>query len=142
MYGVTWSANGEVLYVDSIAEEVKISVLPSDPTSCSTESNVFMGWAVTLIDGTQEGAPSPLYTKASDFPAVTQDVTYYAVFAKEETGSSASATYTRYITSCQGTMEVDPVMEDKAATRKILVGGQLYIIHNNQLFTIQGQRVK
>ena len=142
MYGVTWSANGEVLYVDSIAEEVKISVLPSDPTSCSTESNVFMGWAVTPIDGTQDEAPSPLYTKASDFPAVTQDVTYYAVFAKEETGSSVPATYTRYITSCQGTMEVDPVMEDKAATRKILVGGQLYIIHNNQLFTIQGQRVK
>ena len=54
----------------------------------------------------------------------------------------AASTYNRYITSCQGTMEVDPVMEDKAATRKILVGGQLYIIHNNQLFTIQGQRVK
>ena len=265
-YGVTWSVNGEVLYVDSIAEEVKISVLPSDPTSCSTESSVFMGWTEAPISGTQDEAPSPLYTKAADFPAVTQDVTYYAVFAKEEAGGSsapktytfdaehqdgwtntatnkgsywlldqgktlvsptidlmylesivvkmrtyggtqydeltiskadgvlttinatggstmteytwqnnlditgeskitftctnavsdkgigvqmivinaggAASTYSRYITSCQGTMEVDPVMEDKAATRKILVGGQLYIIHNNQLFTIQGQRVK
>ncbi len=266
MYGVTWSANGEVLYVDSIAEEVKISVLPSEPTSCSMESSVFMGWTEAPISGTQDEAPSPLYTKAADFPAVTQDVTYYAVFAKEEAGGSstpttytfdadhqdgwantaenkgsywlldqgktivsptidlmylesivvkmrtyggtqydeltiseadsklttinategstmteytwtnnlyiageskitfactnaasgkgigvqsivinaggAASTYSRYITSCQGTTEIDPVVEDKAATHKILVGGQLYIIHNNQLFTIQGQRVK
>ena len=266
MYGVTWSVNGEVLYVDSIAEEVKISVLPSNPTSCSTESNVFMGWAVAPIDGIQDEAPSPLYTKAADFPAVTQDVTYYAVFAKEEAGGSstpttytfdadhqdgwtntatnkgsywlldqgktlvsptidlmylesivvkmrtyggtqydeltiseadgvlttinatggstmteytwqnnlyiagesaltfactnggsskgigiqsvvinaggAASTYTRYITTCQSGTEVELVPTEEAATRKILVGGQLYIIHNNQLFTIQGQKVK
>ena len=266
MYGVTWSVNGEVLYVDSIAEEVKISVLPSNPTSCSTESNVFMGWAVAPIDGIQDEAPSPLYTKAADFPAVTQDVTYYAVFAKEEAGGSstpttytfdadhqdgwtntatnkgsywlldqgktlvsptidlmylesivvkmrtyggtqydeltiseadgvlttinatggstmteytwqnnlyiagesaltfactnggsskgigiqsvvinaggAASTYTRYITTCQSGTEVELVPTEEAVTRKILVGGQLYIIHNNQLFTIQGQKVK
>lgn len=266
MYGVTWSANGEVLYVDSIAEEEKISVLPSDPTSCSTESSVFMGWTEAPISGTQDEAPSPLYTKAADFPAVTQDVTYYAVFAKEEAGGSstpttytfdadhqdgwtntaenkgsywlldqgktivsptidlmylesivvkmrtyggtqydeltiseadsklttinategstmteytwtnnlyiageskitfactngasgkgigvqsivinaggAASTYSRYITSCQAIMEIDPIPEPDHIARKIIIGGQIYIVRDAQIFTIQGQRVK
>ena len=52
MYGVTWSVNGEELYVDSIAEQVPIQVLPQTPTSCSNESNTFMGWTTAPIDGT------------------------------------------------------------------------------------------
>jgi endonuclease I len=267
MYGVTWSANGEVLSVDSIAEEAKISVLPSDPTSCSKESSVFMGWTEAPISGTKDEAPSPLYTKAADFPAVTQDVTYYAVFAKEEAGGSSTPTtytfdaehqegwantaskngsywlldqgktlvspaidlaglesitvkmrtyggtqydmlevreesgvltsieatagstpteytwnnnlyiagtstltflcsngasgkgigvvsvvinatgtgssYSRYITSCQGTTEfIDPIPEPDHIARKIIIGGQIYIVRDAQIFTIQGQRVK
>ena len=266
MYGVTWSVNGEELYVDSICEDCPIMALPNTPVSCSTESDIFMGWTTTPIAGTIDDAPAILFTQPADFPAVTADVTYYAVFAKENvsevsmpevfiydadhqegwantgankgsywlldqgktivsptidlmylesivvkmrtyggtqydeltiseadgvlttinaTGGStmteytwqnnlyiageskitfactnaasgkgigvqsivinaggAASTYSRYITSCQGTTEIDPVVEDQAATRKILVGGQLYIIHNNQLFTIQGQRVK
>ncbi len=95
MYGVTWSANGEVLYVDSIAEDVPILALPAEPVSCSAESDVFMGWTTAPIDGVADEAPAVLYTVPSDFPPVTEDVTYYAVFAKQETtGSSAPATYT------------------------------------------------
>ena len=56
------------------------------------------------------------------------------------TGTGSS--YSRYITSCQSGAEVELVPTEEATTRKILVGGQLYIIHNNQLFTIQGQKVK
>ncbi|MBR2285189.1 MAG: endonuclease [Paludibacteraceae bacterium] len=266
MYGVTWSVNGEELYVDSIAEQVPIQVLPQTPTSCSNESNTFMGWTTAPIDGTLDDAPSPLYVHPADFPAVTADVTYYAVFAKETvTQGAAPATYTydadhqegwantgankgsywlldqgktlvspaidlmglesivvkmrtfggtqydmlqiseesgvltsiqatggstiteytwnnnlyiagtstltfacsngaankgigiqsvvinatgsgssysRYITSCQSGAEVELVPCDEAAARKILVGGQIYILHNEQLFNIQGQRVK
>lgn len=95
MYGVTWSVNGEELYVDSIAEQVPIQVLPQTPTSCSNESSVFMGWTTAPIDGTLDDAPSPLYVQPADFPAVTADVTYYAVFAKETvTQGAAPATYT------------------------------------------------
>jgi len=94
MYGVTWSVNGEELYVDSIAEQVPIQVLPQTPTSCSNESNTFMGWTTAPIDGTLDDAPSPLYVQPADFPAVTADVTYYAVFAKETvTQGAAPATY-------------------------------------------------
>ena len=83
MYGVTWSVNGEELYVDSICEECPIMALPNTPVSCSTESDIFMGWTTTPIVGTIDDAPAILFTQPADFPAVTEDVTYYAVFAKE-----------------------------------------------------------
>ena len=95
MYGVTWSVNGEVLYVDSVAEGTPIQVLPATPASCSAESDVFMGWTTAAIQGTSDDAPAVLYKIAADFPAVTADVTYYAVFAKAETsGVATPATYT------------------------------------------------
>ena len=266
MYGVTWSVNGEELYVDSIGEQVPIQVLPHTPTSCSNESSVFMGWTTAPIDSTLDDAPSPLYVQPADFPAVTADVTYYAVFAKETvTQGAAPATYTydadhqegwtntgankgsywlldqgktlvspaidlmglesivvkmrtyggtqydmlqisektgvltsiqatagstiteytwnnnlyiagtstltfacsnaaankgigiqsvvinatgsgssysRYITSCQTGAEVELVPSDGAAARKILVGGQIYVVLGDQMFNLQGQRVK
>lgn len=81
-YGVTWSVNGGILRVDSIAENGAVSLLPSTPVSCSQESNIFMGWTNAPISGTTDDAPAVLYTNASNFPAVTEDVTYYAVFAR------------------------------------------------------------
>ena len=265
-YGVTWSVNGTASLVDSIAEQVPIQVLPQTPTSCSNESNTFMGWTTAPIDGTLDDAPSPLYVQPADFPAVTADVTYYAVFAKETIEQSAApATYTydadhqegwantgankgsywlldqgktlvspaidlmglesivvkmrtyggtqydmlqiseesgvlasiqatagstiteytwnnnlyiagtstltfacsngaankgigiqsvvinatgsgssysRYITSCQSTVEAELIPSDNAPARKLLINGQIYIILNDQLFNLQGQRVK
>ena len=85
MYGVTWSVNGEELYVDSIAEQVPIQVLPQTPTSCSNESNTFMGWTTAPIEGTTDQAPV-LYKTPSDVPAVSADMTLYAVFAHGEQG--------------------------------------------------------
>lgn len=92
-YGVTWSVNGEPAQVDSVAENQK-PTMPAEPVSCSTESDVFMGWTTAAIEGTQDEVPAVLYTQAADFPAVTADVTYYAVFAQTEQGASTPATYT------------------------------------------------
>ena len=266
MYGVTWSVNGEELLVDSICEECPILFLPQMPISCSTESNVFMGWTTAPIDGTMDDAPMPIYVLPADFPAVIEDVTYYAVFAKESTEQSAApatyifdadhqegwtntanktntywlldqgktlvspaidlmglesivvkmrtyggtqydmlqvseetgvltsiqataggtmteytwnnnlyiagtstltfscsnagtnkgigiqsvvinatgsgSSYSRYITSCQTGTEVELVPSDESAARKILVGGQIYIVLGDHMFNIQGQRVK
>jgi endonuclease I len=266
MYGVTWSVNGEVLLVDSICEECPILSLPATPVSCSTESDIFMGWTTTPIIGTTDEEPAVLYTKATDFPPVTEDVTYYAVFAKEtieqsaapatytydadhqegwnntgankgsywlldqgkalvspaidlmglesivvkmrtyggtqydmlqiseETGvltsiqatagstiteytwnnnlyiagtstltfacsnaasnkgigiqsvvinaTGSGSSYSRYITSCQSGDEVELVFAEEVVARKILVGGQIYLQVGEQLFNLQGQRVK
>lgn len=266
-YGLSWSVNGTIVSVDSIAENQKPTQIPATPASCSTESDVFMGWTTAPISGTTDDAPAPIYVQLADFPAVTADVTYYAVFAKETvTQGAAPATYTydadhqegwantgankgsywlldqgktlvspaidlmglesivvkmrtyggtqydmlqiseesgvltsiqatggstiteytwnnnlyiagtstltfacsngaankgigiqsvvinatgsgssynRYITSCQDPSElIDIVLEADAPAKKVLVGGQIYILVGDQLFSIQGQRVK
>lgn len=265
-YGLSWSVNGTIVSVDSIAENQKPTQIPATPASCSTESDVFMGWTTAPISGTSDEAPAILYKAAADFPALTADITYYAVFAKaqtsggatptayvfdadhqegwscnaenkgqywlldqnkqivspaidlmylesitvnmrtyggtqynqlqvaEETGvlttieatdgtireftwnnnlyiagtstltftcsngasskgvgvksivinaGGAATTYNRYITSCQDPSElIDIVLEADAPAKKVLVGGQIYILVGDQLFSIQGQRVK
>ena len=55
--------------------------------------------------------------------------------------TGAGVTYDRYITSCQQTTEVERVDTDNSA-RKILVGGRILILIDNQLYNLQGQRVK
>ncbi len=81
-YGVTWSVNGEELQTDSVMEGRKPTEMPATPTSCSSESNVFVGWTDEPIEVVQDEAPAVLYTKLTDFPAMMEDVTYYAVFAQ------------------------------------------------------------
>lgn len=87
-YGVTWSVSGEEMQVDSVAQNRKLKALPDGFVSCSTESSLFMGWTDAPLSGIQDEAPAVLYTRVTDFPAVKEDVTYYAVFAKaEQTGT-------------------------------------------------------
>lgn len=82
-YGVSWSVNGTVLFVDSIQENKTVRTLPETPESCSATSNLFVGWTTAPIATPTDLAPT-LFGKPSDFPAVTADVTYYAVFAHGE----------------------------------------------------------
>lgn len=94
-FGVTWMVDNEVVRLDSIAENKKVTALPDEPESCSLESSVFMGWTITPINGTSDDAPEVLYTKVADVPAVTEDITLYAVFAKQvQTVGSAPAVLT------------------------------------------------
>lgn len=59
--------------------------LPDAPTSCSTESATFMGWTDAPIQGVIAEAPTVLYTKVTDFPAINTNTKYYAVFAEKLT---------------------------------------------------------
>lgn len=263
-YGLSWSVNGTIALVDSVEENQKPTTLPATPVSCSTESNIFMGWTTTPINGMSDQAPAVLYKTVSDFPAVTADITYYAVFARmaimepslpatytfdadnqegwtnsckqinsywllksgvelvspeidlsgltsikmtmrtyggktnntvhisannqeigtlvatgtslaEQTwnnnqtlsgiaaihftadytasgagvgfssvtinGTGTADIYIRFITSCQETTEME-IIETETPARKVLIGGQIYLIIGEQLFTITGQRVK
>ena len=88
-YGVIWTVNGEEIQIDSVSENKRPSALPAEPTSCSTESNIFVGWTNAPISGFTDEAPV-LYTKASEIPAVTADITLYAVFAHQENVTGAN----------------------------------------------------
>ena len=93
-YGVNWSVNGGIVRTDSVMENGIVVELPEEPLSCSTESDMFMGWTDAPIDGTSDEAPAVLYTAATDIPVVTADITLYAVFAKQVISENAApATY-------------------------------------------------
>ena len=94
-YAVSWSVCGTVNQVDSVIAGRAITALPETPVSCSSISDVFMGWTIAPISETTDQRPAVLYTKISDFPTVSADVTYYAVFAHGEAGATVTpAVYT------------------------------------------------
>ena len=79
---VTWNVNGKD-YIEGnptteVVEGEKVEALPTTPASIG--GLVFMGWTNEAVTS-QEAAPDVLFTSAADAPAVTSDVTYYAVFA-------------------------------------------------------------
>lgn len=81
---VTWNVNGKVYTEGAPTTEVvegeKVEVLPTAPASIG--GLVFMGWTNEAVTS-QEAAPDVLFTSAADAPAVTADVTFYAVFAAQ-----------------------------------------------------------
>lgn len=81
---VTWNVNGkdytEGAPTTEVVEGEKLSTLPTAPASIG--GLVFMGWTNEAVTS-QEAAPAVLFTSAADAPAVTADVTYYAVFASQ-----------------------------------------------------------
>ena len=133
-YGVTWSVNGEVLYVDSIAEGDSITAWPDSLVSCSKLSDTFYGWNTEPIEGILDYTPDNCLTTLAEFPIVTQDVTYYAVFAQ-----AGNDSLSRFITTCQYEQEIELVQTDQPA-RKLLIGGHIYLQIGNQLYTITGQK--
>lgn len=81
---VTWNVNGKD-YIEGnptteVVEGEKVEALPTTPASVG--GLVFMGWTNEAVTS-QEAAPAVLFTSAADAPAVTADVTYYAVFASQ-----------------------------------------------------------
>lgn len=83
-YNVTWNVNGKVYTEGAPTTEVvegeKLSTLPTAPASIG--GLVFVGWTNEAVTS-QEAAPVVLFTSAADAPAVTADVTFYAVFAAQ-----------------------------------------------------------
>ena len=82
-YNVSWKVNGEPYAIGNPSTSVKVgqsvTVLPTEPDAIGTK--VFVGWTDAEIAATQSTAPAVLFTTPEDAPAVTGDVTYYAVFA-------------------------------------------------------------
>lgn len=90
-YTVNWKVNGtaytEGMPTTDVTDGSKVTALPTTPPAIGDK--VFMGWTDAEISGTLAAAPSVLFATAEDAPAVTGNVTYYAVYATEAMGSSA-----------------------------------------------------
>lgn len=84
-YSVNWMVNGnpysEGTPSTDVAEGESVETLPTTPAAIGDK--VFMGWTNAPIDGTQDYAPAVLFTSAAGAPTVTDNTTYYAVFATQ-----------------------------------------------------------
>lgn len=89
-YTVSWRVNGEAYTAGTpttdVTEGSKVTTLPTTPQAIG--DNVFVGWTNMEISTAQDDAPAVLFTTAADAPAVTSDVTYYAVYAIETPGNT------------------------------------------------------
>ncbi len=78
-HNVTWSVDGTT--TDISTNSLTNLNIPADP-SIDCSGKVFVGWTTTEIDGVQNTAPTYLYSRSSLIGTnVTEDKTYYAVFA-------------------------------------------------------------
>ena len=86
-YRVKWSVNGNDSYSTGSpttyigTHNTKVSTLPTDPTSAMCDNTkVFVGWTTSSYSHATN-APTTLFLTAASSPNVTDNVTYYAVFA-------------------------------------------------------------
>ena len=89
-YTVTWMVGGQPYTTGNPTTSVKsgerVTTLPTDPADNSLScAEKFMGWSAEHI-GTnpQDNAPADLFTTADASPAITENTTFYAVFAKPQ----------------------------------------------------------
>lgn len=152
-YSVTWMANGEEIRVDSVTVNKRVQTMPNTPISCSKESAEFMGWTNMSISGVSDDKPAKLYTKVSEIPSVSQDITLYAVFARKTTydggepatyifdddhqdGWTTNANYTSYWILDAGKTLVSPEV-NLAGLESIAVKIRTYGGKDNNTLTIK-----
>ena len=83
IHTVTWMVNGNLAEGNPTTSVVNGQTITTLPTTPDVDCNgkVFVGWTTAEIVGETATIPDPLYTKLGDFPAVTSNMTFYAVFA-------------------------------------------------------------
>ena len=89
-YTVQWMVDGQPYTTGSPTTSVKsgerVTTLPTDPADNSLScAEKFMGWSAEHI-GTnpQDYAPADLFTTIDASPAITENTTFYAVFASPQ----------------------------------------------------------
>ena len=87
-YKITWMVNGEEYTEGSptltVASGGAVDELPAAPDGTATCGNkVFVGWSASSISGTTNTRPADLFIIPSGAPTITENKTFYAVFATE-----------------------------------------------------------
>ncbi|MBQ8938770.1 MAG: InlB B-repeat-containing protein [Paludibacteraceae bacterium] len=101
-YTVTWDINnGATTSTTDVTKcEGYLSALPSAPadntlSGCQTNGK-FMGWSASKVMPAQDIAPADIFSEVEDAPEITENVTFYAVFANGVAGAETpvNTTYT------------------------------------------------
>ena len=76
----------------------KVAAMPTPPTSSDCDdAKKFVGWRAEKITGTSATNPGSIFTDVDGSPEVTDDVTFYAVFADENGGDFTRVTNTNQL---------------------------------------------
>ena len=83
IHTVTWMVNGSQAEGDPTTSVVNGQTITTLPTTPNVDCNgkVFVGWTTAEIVGETATIPDPLYTELGDFPVVTSNMIFNAVFA-------------------------------------------------------------
>lgn len=116
---VNWKVNGADYTEGKPTTKVEsgnaVTNLPTAPSAIA--GRTFVGWTNAEITTSSATAPPTLFTKAANAPAVTGDVTYYAVFASASGTGEESEELTKEEIVKLGTLDYD--------TEKTYSGAQL-----------------
>ena len=110
IHTVTWMVNGSQAEGDPTTSVVNGQTITTLPTAPDVDCNgkVFVGWTTPEIVGETATIPDPLYTELGAFPAVTSNMTFYAVFAN---GSGEERWVETEINDIEATDEVVVAMQ-------------------------------
>ena len=90
---VTWSVNGSTT-TEQVADGAKVAALPTAPTSSDCDdAKEFVGWRATAIDGVSVSDPGSIFTTVGGSPTITDNITFYAVFADKDDGDAITLTF-------------------------------------------------
>jgi len=106
-YTVTWDTNNGA--TTSTTEVTKcagyLASLPTAPANNTLDACIgsgkgrFMGWSPNKVMPAQDVVPEGMFEEVEYAPEISGDVTFYAVFAKENTGATAATNRTYTFTS-------------------------------------------
>ena len=89
-YTISWMVDGQAYTAGTPTTNVidgeKVTALPTAPADNTLScSNIFVGWSTNNIGSTAgQTQPADLFTSTGTAPVVTENTTYYAVFATAE----------------------------------------------------------
>ena len=105
-YTVTWDINnGATTSTTNVTKcQGYLASLPSAPAdntlvSCIPSDGKFVGWSANKVMPATDTRPSDLFADKEDAPEITDDITFYAVFAHETAGGEAATNTTYTFTS-------------------------------------------
>lgn len=92
-YTVTWSVNG-ITTTEQVVSGEKVAAMHAAPTSSDCDdAKVFVGWRAEAIEGVSATNPGSIFTTVEGSPEVTDDVTFFAVFADVTGGNTLELTF-------------------------------------------------
>ena len=138
------SATGSITLTLTSSTAVSKVIVNGSPYSSDT-GKLTVSAGTTQLGDAQAPGSNLVFTAESD--VTTNEITIAttskrAYVASISVISGKGASYSNYSLKCGSSTDVENVNAEKAGNKKILIDGQLFIMHNGAMYNVQGTRVK